>query len=79
MTSRTLAGLIICTLAMQPFATVSARDPDQDSEVTTAKKAAAIAQQRNPGKVLSVKRDNGNFRVKILNQGKINYVIVKAK
>jgi len=46
---------------------------------TTPQHAAALAKQRQPGKVLSVKRNNGFYKVKMLHEGKVRYVTVKAK
>lgn len=79
MKPQSLAGLILCILVALPVTAVWAKDDESSNVATSAKRAADIAQQRNPGKVLSVKRDDGHFKVKILNQGKINYVLVKAK
>lgn len=41
-----------------------------------SKQAAAIAQQQHPGKVLSVKRENNHFKVKMLHEGNVRYVTV---
>ncbi|WP_439136332.1 PepSY domain-containing protein [Pseudomaricurvus sp.] len=40
--------------------------------------AVSIAKQRQPGKVLSVKRNNGYYKVKMLHEGKVRYVKVNA-
>lgn len=44
-----------------------------------SQQAAAIAKQRQPGKVLSVKRNNGFYQVKMLYEGKVRYVNVAAE
>jgi len=46
---------------------------------STLQQAASLAKQRQPGKVLSVKRNNGFYKVKMLHEGKVRYVTVKAK
>ncbi|MGH1373226.1 MAG: PepSY domain-containing protein [Cellvibrionaceae bacterium] len=46
---------------------------------SSPQQAAAIAKQRQPGKVLSVKRNNGFYKVKMLHEGKVRYMTIKAK
>lgn len=77
MNTKTVPGLIICTLMCLPVAVWA--NPGQKGQATTAKMAAEIAQQRHEGKVLSVNRDGDYFKVKILHEGKVNYVMIKAQ
>ncbi len=51
----------------------------QGAGASSPQQAAAIAKQRQPGKVLSVKRNNGFYKVKMLHQGKVRYLSIKAK
>lgn len=44
----------------------------------SSQQAAAIAKQRQQGKVLSVKRTNGFYQVKMLHEGKVRYINVAA-
>ena len=44
-----------------------------------AREAAQIAQQSNPGKVLSVKNEGNHYKVKILHEGKVKYVVIRSK
>ena len=76
MMSRTLRCVLIVLLSLS-FA-ASALAQRGSASASSAREAAAIATQQRPGKVLSVKRDNGEYRVKILHEGKVKYVIVKA-
>jgi uncharacterized membrane protein YkoI len=48
-------------------------------DAATPQQAASLAKQRQPGKVLSVKRNNGAYKVKMLHEGKVRYVTIKAK
>lgn len=44
----------------------------------SAQQAVSIAKQRQQGKVLSVKRSNGSYKVKMLHQGQVRYINVAA-
>jgi uncharacterized membrane protein YkoI len=51
--------------------------PSKHSELS-AQQAVSIAKQRQQGKVLSVKRSNGSYKVKMLHQGQVRYITVAA-
>lgn len=53
--------------------------PGRSAGANSPQQAATIAKQRQPGKVLSVKRNNGFYKVKMLHEGKVRYVTVKAQ
>ena len=72
-TLRCLLPLLLCLLFSE--AALAQRG---SGSASSAREAAAIATEQRPGKVLSVKRDNGQYRVKILQEGKVRYVVVKA-
>lgn len=50
----------------------------QKTHDISPQQAVSIAKQRQPGKVLSVKRSNGYYKVKMLHEGKVRYVKVDA-
>lgn len=50
----------------------------QKTHDISPQQAVSIARQRQPGKVLSVKRSNGYYKVKMLHEGKVRYVKVNA-
>lgn len=77
MCCRTLRCLLFAMLALMFTATALAQR--SDGQASNSREAATIAVQKQPGKVLSVKRENGQFKVKILHEGKVSYVIVKAR
>lgn len=54
------------------------RPPTQKDPGISAQQAVSIAKQRQQGKVLSVKRSNGSYKVKMLHQGQVRYVTVAA-
>ena len=82
-------ALILLTLCILPLASLSpqamaqgAKPPGKHKSAQGAansKQAAAMARQRNPGKVLSVKRANGYFKVKMMHEGTIRYITIKAQ
>lgn len=62
----------------QPAAAQQLHRPAQKSSGISPQQAVSIAQQRQQGKVLSVKRSNGAYKVKMLHQGQVRYVTVSA-
>lgn len=50
----------------------------QKSKGISPKQAISIAKQRQPGKVLSVQRTNGAYKIKMLHEGRVSYVTVSA-
>ncbi len=52
--------------------------PGQQAKGISPKQAVSIAKQRHPGKVLSVQRTNGSYRIKMLHEGRVSYVTVSA-
>lgn len=74
-----LKALIWLLLMLPATAMADHHRGDHGHGAKTPQQAAAIAKQRQPGKVLSVKRNNGFYKVKMLFEGKVRYVTVKAK
>ncbi len=55
------------------------RHPSQQAAGISPQQAMAQARQRYPGKVLSVRRTNGSYQVKMLHEGKVRYVTISAR
>lgn len=62
----------------QSHETQQPRTFQQKSSGISPQQAVSIAKQRQPGKVLSVKRNNGYYKVKMLHEGKVRYVKVDS-
>ncbi|MYM64765.1 PepSY domain-containing protein [Pseudomaricurvus sp. HS19] len=71
---RVLALLLLLTLCA---GSVQAQS-NKGAEISPSQ-AAAIAQQRYPGKVVSVKRNNGSYKVKLLHEGQVRVVTISAR
>ena len=70
-----LSSLLISALIMPLTTTVNA----QSEQAISKQQAVNIAQQENPGRVLSVKRKDSNYRVKILNKdGEVRIIVIDA-
>lgn len=86
LSSLLVAGLLLTltagALADRPDRNGHDRGSDRSSQQTTGispQQAMAQAQQRYPGKVLSVRRNNGSYKVKMLHEGKVRYVTISAR
>ncbi|MBR9911743.1 MAG: hypothetical protein GYB33_15465 [Gammaproteobacteria bacterium] len=74
-----LKCVLFCLLSLSVTERALAQKYDSQGSAGDPKEAADIARKIQPGKVLSVKRDDGFYKVKILHEGKVNYIVVKAK
>lgn len=63
----------------QPAAEQQRHNSAQKASGISPQQAVSIAKQRQQGKVLSVKRSNGSYKVKMLHQGQVRYVTVAAE
>lgn len=78
MTFRSLRGYAFGLLALLLTDLTLAQGSDK-KRASDSREAATIAKRQQPGKVLSVRREGNHFKVKILHQGKVNYIVVKAR
>lgn len=63
----------------QPATGQQLYSPAPKTSGISPQQAVSIAKQRQQGKVLSVKRSNGSYQVKMLHQGQVRYVTVAAE
>jgi hypothetical protein len=77
--------LIFPTLALPPGVAAKDHRPVANKQqlhtqgAQNPQQAAAMARRQHPGKVLGVKRKNKHFQVKMLHEGRVRYVSIKAE